>query len=332
MNEQTTTELERDAERVRSQISDTAEHLKDKMSPGQLMDEVANYFKDGDTNQLLGNLKHQVRDNPLALALVGSGLAWLMMGSGPQAGSLANGSHAKTGMPERNPLAGNGADLRPMAASNTNGGSAGGKTASSAPGSGSSSPGSSRQGSGLSGSAAALGSKVGDATSSVADSATRTMHDMRDGASDGIDRVTDAGAAAYDRVQSTFLQALEREPLVLGALGVAVGAALGAMLPATQLEKDYLGEASAKARENAEGLVADGIDKAKDVGSDAYRAARDEADNQGLMPHGKPVADRVADVAKAAGNELKSAADDTVEKAGSATDETNDKWSPGKKS
>jgi hypothetical protein len=86
MSEQSTFKLERDAERVRAEIADTAEHLKDKMSPGQLMDEVVNYFKDGDTNQLLTNLKDQVRDNPLALAMVGSGLAWLMMGSGPAHG------------------------------------------------------------------------------------------------------------------------------------------------------------------------------------------------------------------------------------------------------
>ena len=39
-----------------------------------MMDEVTGYLKDGDVNKLFVNLKDQVRDNPLALALVGSGL------------------------------------------------------------------------------------------------------------------------------------------------------------------------------------------------------------------------------------------------------------------
>ena len=52
------------------------------MSPGQLMDEVLNQFRGGDGSQMLANLQSQARDNPMALALVGSGLAWLMMGSG----------------------------------------------------------------------------------------------------------------------------------------------------------------------------------------------------------------------------------------------------------
>lgn len=78
-------ELEREAEAARARLSETADQLKARMSPGQLMDEVLNQFRDGDGNQMLSNLRTQARDNPMALALVGSGLAWLMMGSGPSA-------------------------------------------------------------------------------------------------------------------------------------------------------------------------------------------------------------------------------------------------------
>jgi hypothetical protein len=309
MSEESTSALERDAERVRAQIADTAEHLKEKMSPGQLMDEVVNYFKDnGDSSQLIGNLKHQVRDNPLALALVGSGLAWLMMGSGP--GGTA-------GLPSRNHLAGDGSNRRPLAGSNTYGGLAGDSTSSAS------------DGSGLGGSAAALGEKVSDMAGSVADSATRGLHDLRDTSSGSYAHASQASSAAVDQAKSTFLDALDREPLVLGALGVAVGAAIGAMLPPTRLEHDYLGGASSKVREGAEDLVAEGIDKAKKVASDAYSAARDEADSQGLMPHGKPIAEKLADVARAAGAEIKSAAAETVDKVEASADEASKKWSPG---
>ena len=63
MSEPTPIELERDAERVRAELSDTAEQLKNKMSPGQLMDEVVNYFKDGDTNALSGEEMPQFMDD-----------------------------------------------------------------------------------------------------------------------------------------------------------------------------------------------------------------------------------------------------------------------------
>src|SRR5690606_30659196 len=73
--------------------------LRDKISPGQLMDEALGYFKDGDAQRFLGNFKHQIRDNPLALALIGSGVAWLMAGSGVavSAGSSAKSDHSDVG-------------------------------------------------------------------------------------------------------------------------------------------------------------------------------------------------------------------------------------------
>jgi hypothetical protein len=311
MTEQSTAELERDAERVRAQIADTAEHLQDKMSPGQLMDEVVNYFKDGDINQMLGNLKTQVRENPLALAMVGSGLAWLMMGSGPG---------GTNGLPNRNALSGDRQSGRPMAGSNTYGANTSNSTSF---GSG----GSASAGTGFRASASALGEKVSETAGELSESAARTMHDLRDGAADSLSHASQAGADAAARAKSTFFDALDREPLVLGALGVAVGAAIGAMLPTTSVEREYLGDASSKAREGAGELVAEGIDKAREVGSDAYRAARNEADRQGLMPQGKQLVDRVSDVASAAGAELKAAAVDAVDSAEAAADAASDKWS-----
>jgi hypothetical protein len=95
---------------------------------------------------------------------------------------------------------------------------------------------------------------------------------------------------------------------------VAVGAAIGAMLPSTRLEEEYLGSASAKVRKEAETVLAEGVGKAKNVASDVYEAAREEADRQGLTPGDKPVAQKVAEVARAAGSELKTAGDETINK------------------
>jgi hypothetical protein len=48
--------------------------------------------------------------------------------------------------------------------------------------------------------------------------------------------------------QSTFEQFAQEQPILVAALGVAVGAALGASLPLTRAEHDYLGEAARNAK------------------------------------------------------------------------------------
>lgn len=285
-------DLERDAERVRAQIADTAEHLKDKMSPGQLMDEVVNYFKDGDASQFLSNFKTQVRDNPMALAMVGSGLAWLMMGSGTARQSHSSMTVHKPLQPPTSLRSGGS-----QGSSTTSGGSQGGGIGSTLSGG----VGAARD------KASSMASSAGHAASSAKDHLTATAHDVRDAASDYMTSASQAGADVGSRVKNTFLDALEREPLVLGALGVAVGAAIGAMLPATRTEQEYLGSTARKVRDTAEATLAEGVDKAKHVAGDVYSAARSEADRQGLMPGDKSVGEKVAEVAKAAGDEIKSA-------------------------
>lgn len=303
-------QLERDAERVRSEIADTAEQLREKMTPGQLMDQMVDYLKDGDANRLLVNLKHQVRDNPLALALVGGGLAWLMMGSGPSHSVQASHPRRPNGGIRTEP--GTAATTRPsMGTATAPAGPATSKHSSTGQVAGAFAG-------GVSGAREAVSSasdkvkgaaeSAHEAADSARDAMNRGMHDLRDYAADGISELEHAGAQMAERARAGFADALEREPLVIGALGVAVGAAIGAMLPPTRAEREYLGPAAARAREGAEAALHEGTDRAKHAASDAYAAAREEADRQGLVPHGKPLAEKAADVARAAGRELKSAA------------------------
>ena len=83
MNDQSTAELERDAEIARAKVAQTAESIRSRMTPGQLIDEFTGVFSGGDGMAALGNLKTQIRDNPLPLTLIGTGLAWLVLGQGP---------------------------------------------------------------------------------------------------------------------------------------------------------------------------------------------------------------------------------------------------------
>ena len=46
-------ELEREAEATRARLSDTADQIRARMSPGQLMDEVLNQFRGGDRKSVV---------------------------------------------------------------------------------------------------------------------------------------------------------------------------------------------------------------------------------------------------------------------------------------
>ena len=71
---------DRAAHRVEARIGE----IKDKLSPGQLLDEALSYTKHGGAH-FASNLGGQITANPLPAALVGIGLAWLIS-------STANGT------------------------------------------------------------------------------------------------------------------------------------------------------------------------------------------------------------------------------------------------
>ncbi len=75
-----------------------------------------------------------------------------------------------------------------------------------------------------------------------------------------------------------------REPLVTGAIGLSVGAAIGALLPASELERQHLGATGEALRHKASTVLDSGVAAAKDAGGEVYETVRDEADRQGLVP------------------------------------------------
>ncbi len=85
---------------------------------------------------------------------------------------------------------------------------------------------------------------------------------------------------AYSGLQRGVSDLLEREPLIIGAIGLAVGAAIGAALPRTEIEDRAIGEGAQQAKDQAKHLAEEQLDRAKDAAQKAYQAARDEAGSQ----------------------------------------------------
>jgi hypothetical protein len=73
-----TDRIEADVQQSRHRLKDTLSQLGSKISPGQMLDEGIGLIQ-GQAGQFAGKLGRQVRDNPLPIALVGVGVAWLIL-------------------------------------------------------------------------------------------------------------------------------------------------------------------------------------------------------------------------------------------------------------
>ncbi|MBZ9848023.1 DUF3618 domain-containing protein [Mesorhizobium sp. CA14] len=265
MTERSAAELEREAEATRARVIATADSIRDKMTPGQLFDEFTGLFKGGAGSDMLHNLKLQVRDNPLPLTVIGAGLAWLMLGSGASGASAGS-----AGVTRRGPGLDDGAF-----------GSGMGSTASDA-----------------AGSVAEAARGAAGTVSGMASEAAGTVSNM---ASSAADTLASSAAAAADMATSASRSAhslLQDQPLAAAAIGLAIGAAIGAMLPHTEVEDERLGAYRERLGETAQDTLKEGLDAAKQVAAEAYQTASDEAGRQASSEG--TLADKVGGVVKAA--------------------------------
>lgn len=180
-------EIEADIERTRSELNDTLSAIERRFSPGELVDQGLAYLRRSGAREYADNLGAAARQDPVPMALVGIGLAWLMMSS-------RRGSY----------------DAAHRAAAADRGLSAAG-----------------------------MRQKVSATTQRMSDTAhaaRERMHHMGDSARHGAQRLRDG----YDHMA-------QEQPLVLGAIGLALGALLGASAPRTRTEERWMGSASDRA-------------------------------------------------------------------------------------
>lgn len=336
-------EIERDIERERAGLSETLDDLQDRFSVETIARQLADQFREhgGDIGR---SVSEAVKANPVALALTGVGLAWLMMGgrsdNGYRPGTqdrdhAADARHdglreararayatqppyiGRYGSPERAPhwartgheddsagtSTGTGTGPRPGQAASAVANRASDAASDASEDAGQARAGVSDKAQGMAAAARDAGASAVDAAQDLSSSAADRAAALRDRLAQGTEdlseearwRVLDArqraveareAAADYarqgrDRVVDIF----EEQPLVAGALAVAFGAALGAALPRSRIEDEYLGEQSDHLIEEAERILAEEKEKlgkvakaARDAASRAAQDIRQEAE------------------------------------------------------
>ena len=76
-------EVQREVRESRAEVEQVLDAIQDRLSPGQMFDQAVAYLRGSGGREFLSNFGATLRDNPVPVALVGTGLAWLML-SGPR--------------------------------------------------------------------------------------------------------------------------------------------------------------------------------------------------------------------------------------------------------
>jgi ElaB/YqjD/DUF883 family membrane-anchored ribosome-binding protein len=116
--------------------------------------------------------------------------------------------------------------------------------------------------------------KVGETASQAQDKAGQVAGQ----AQDQVSRLGDQARYQARRASGGFHRMLQENPLVVGALAVGTGAAVGLTIPETSKEHEVMGEARDTFVERAR----EAQQKVQRVAEEAQSAAKDEAENQGL--------------------------------------------------
>ena len=225
------------------------------------------------TQSFFDDLGRAVQANPVPAALIGMGALWMLMGGGrtTAAAALLSGGASRV------------ADTLAPAASVVGSGV-------------------SRLADGASDLAASAKDGVSEFAAGARDVAGQAFDAASEAAADGAQRLTSTAADAGSRlsqqagstgrsatafaetIQGNLAQTFERQPLLVGVIGLAIGAAIAGAFRKTRVEEEMIGDQAAALKDNVETLVSEQAENLSGIANRAVDAVKHEAEAQGLTP------------------------------------------------
>jgi ElaB/YqjD/DUF883 family membrane-anchored ribosome-binding protein len=258
-------EIERtraEIERTRSDMSETVDAIQERLSPENLKEQAKDRVREatvGRAQEAGSGIVETIRENPLPAALTGIGLGWLLVSASRRSSAEPHYRDSAYGYPPAY-------DYPPRYEESPT----------------TSTP--------------SAGQALERARDRVEETATQAQDRAGQVASQAEDKAGQVASQAQDRVSRLgdqvryqaqragggFQRMLQENPLVMGALGVGVGAAVGLAIPQTRQEHEVMGEARDTFVEKAQEKAQYAQQRVQRVAEEAQSAAQQEAGNQGL--------------------------------------------------
>ena len=293
-------EIERRIEETRQQMSQTLEALQERLAPGDLMEEAWKYVR-GSGADVGKGLIETVRENPVPTLLIGIGLSWLVVGGsvsrsrsqgpygyyqgydgrdydtdlgyeGGTPGTYAGDSH-RSGLADKARQTWQGAKEKIS------------ETAAKVKG----------RTSEMAERISDRGQDTGDSMHTQGQSKSAQLNEKYQQAAHrsqevyqhSMDRAAELGhnaKARYSeqkrRARQTVQTVIEDHPLAVVAIGVGVGAFIGAMLPTSRQEQQLLGDTGAQLRDTVMSAGREQVDRAREAVERTAHAVREQAEKQ----------------------------------------------------
>jgi ElaB/YqjD/DUF883 family membrane-anchored ribosome-binding protein len=291
-----TDRIERDLAVTRARMNHRLDELQDHLTPKQILNDAFGYFRGGEGADFTKDLVTRVRANPLPVALVGVGIAWLMASNQsstkpintspctPHDDDFAKRLRAAEGNVQRydhdddDSYAARLDDAR-------------GKVV-----------GVARE---AADTAASYTQRIKEVVTATARSVREKSHDLTSGASNAFGRTGDSigeragslqeGTTSMAQSGRNTLASVASNPFALGAIAALVGIVAGALLPVSEQEEAAFGSTATKLRTAGRDLAQDVVDRGSRVVADTLEAIKGSADAHGLTTD-KPIGELLTDV------------------------------------
>ena len=116
-----------------------------------------------------------------------------------------------------------------------------------------------------------------DQLKASASSVKQKINDTSEAARERASRVSESARHQWERARGGYEHLAHEQPLALGAIGLALGAFMAAVLPRTRKEDELMGKTRDQLAEQAKALGAEQAEKAQRIAQAAGSAAAEEA-------------------------------------------------------
>ena len=275
-------EIEAEIQRTRSELDETLSAIERRLTPGQIVDQGIDYLRGSSAREYVRNLGESVKREPIPLALVGVGLAWLMLSDRRSRSPEAYDEYGTDWAPsmegsspsitERMADAARSLKDTAHSASDRMSGAAGSARERAAGMAHDAREGASQ----LAGSARERASHVAGTARQVAGTVRERASMAAGTARERMAQAADTARYQAERVRSGYDHLVNEQPLALGAIGLAIGALLGAAAPRTRQEDRLMGSTRDRLAHDLQDAAREPMERAVQAASAAADTAVDK--------------------------------------------------------